>query len=82
VTLNVTDDDGGMGTDTAIVTVIASGDVNNDGCIDISDLVLVTQHWGETGPPGRILEDANCDGVIDISDLVIVAQHWREGCGN
>ena len=56
-------------------------DVNDDGCVDISDLVLVAQHWGETGLPGWIPEDANDDGVIDISDLVIVAQHWGEGCG-
>ena len=55
-------------------------DVNDDGCVDISDLVLVAQHWGETGLPGWIPEDANDDGVIDISDLVIVAQHWGEGC--
>ena len=55
-------------------------DVNDDGCMDISDLVIVAQQWGETGPPGWIPEDVNDDGVIDISDLVIAAQHWGEGC--
>ena len=55
-------------------------DVNDDDCVDISDLVLVAQHWSETGQNGWIPEDVNDDGVIDISDLVIVAQHWGEGC--
>ena len=55
-------------------------DVNDDDCVDISDLVLVAQQWGETGADGWIPQDVNDDGVIDISDLVIVAQHWGEGC--
>jgi len=55
-------------------------DVNCDGCVDIIDLVLVGQHWGQTGPDGWIPEDVNDDGVIDIIDLVLIGQHWMEGC--
>jgi hypothetical protein len=55
-------------------------DINRDGCIDISDLVLVGQHWMEIGAPGWIREDVNRDGIVDISDLVIVGQHWLQGC--
>ena len=69
-------------TTTIQVIGLTPWDVNQDGCIDISDLVLIGQHWYETGPDGWIPEDVNDDGVIDISDLVLVGQHWQEGCGS
>ena len=55
-------------------------DVNSDGCINVLDLILVGQHWGETGAPGWIREDVNEDGVINVLDLILVGQHWAEGC--
>lgn len=56
-------------------------DVNGDGCINLSDLVLVGQNWGASGTPHWIRADVNGDGVINLSDLVLVGQHWGEGCG-
>jgi len=59
------------------VTVIwAPGDINNDGCTNILDLIMISQHWGETGPPGWEAWDINCDGVINILDAILVGQHW------
>lgn len=51
-------------------------DVNQDGTIDISDLVLVGRHIGETGE--GIIGDINGDGTVDISDLVLVGIHFGE----
>jgi hypothetical protein len=51
-------------------------DVNGDGVVDVSDLVLVGTHFGEEGEPGWIPEDINDDGVIDVSDLVILGAHF------
>jgi len=56
-------------------------DVNSDGCIDLSDLVLVGQSWGASGSPHWIRADVNSDGVVNLSDLVLIGQHWGEGCG-
>ena len=42
-------------------------DVNDDGVVNILDLVLVANALGETEP------DVNGDGVVNIQDLVIVA---------
>ena len=50
-------------------------DVNNDGVIDIQDLVRVANKFGESGGTA-IPEDVNNDGVVDIRDLVHVANHF------
>ena len=49
-------------------------DVNSDGTVDISDLVLIGSHLGETGE--GITGDINSDGKVDISDLVLVVSHF------
>jgi hypothetical protein len=43
------------------------GDVNGDGVVNIQDLVIVANAFGEAEP------DVNGDGVVNIQDLVIVA---------
>jgi hypothetical protein len=52
------------------------GDVNGDGHVNTLDLVLVGQHFGETGPPGWIPEDVNVDGYIDVLDIILIFQNW------
>ena len=44
-------------------------DVNGDGVVDITDLVIVAQNFGQTG---LNTADVNGDGVVDIADLLIV----------
>jgi hypothetical protein len=53
-------------------------DVNGDGEIDVFDMVLVGNHFGETGTPGWIPEDVNSDGTIDVFDMVIIGNHFGE----
>jgi len=55
-------------------------DVNCDGCTDVLDIVLVGQHFGETGGPHWIREDVNRDGVISVLDIVVIGQHFGEWC--
>ena len=45
-------------------------DVNNDGVVNIQDLVLVASKFGETGESSA---DVNNDGVVNIADLVMIA---------
>lgn len=51
-------------------------DVNEDGTVDIRDLVLVASQFGQAGEglPG----DVNGDGKVDILDLVLVSTHFGE----
>ena len=42
-------------------------DLNGDGVVNIQDLVIIANAFGEAEP------DLNGDGVVNIQDLVIVA---------
>ena len=47
-----------------------TGDVNQDGVVNIQDLVLVAGQFGQSGQNNA---DVNKDGVVNIQDLVLVA---------
>ena len=49
------------------IPIYPVGDVNKDGVVNIQDLVIVANAFGEAEP------DLNGDGVVNIQDLVIVA---------
>ena len=49
-------------------------DINKDSIIDVSDLTIVGQHYGEENPT----YDLNHDGVVDVGDLVMIGQHFGE----
>ena len=51
-------------------------DVNDDGTVNIQDLVLVASQLGESGE--GLKGDLNGDGTVNIQDLVIVASHFGE----
>ena len=70
---NLEDDDGRDKVGSA--SELKSGnrhDVNDDGMVNILDLVTVANEFGKITP------DINGDGIVNILDLVIVA----EGLGN
>jgi hypothetical protein len=58
------------------VTVCPDWDVNLDLGINVLDMVLVGQHWGETGAAHWIRGDVNRDGEINVLDMILVGQHW------
>ena len=47
-----------------------AGDMNNDGVVNILDLVLVASQYGQNGATAA---DLNGDGAVSIADLVLVA---------
>jgi len=51
-------------------------DVNMDGDVNLLDLIIVGQHWRETGAPGWIRADVNRDGKVDLSDIIMIGQKW------
>ena len=49
-----------------------SVDLNNDGIVNILDLVRVAGQIGQ--PAAGNLADVNSDGVVDTADLLLVAE--------
>ena len=57
--------------------VESSGDINQDGTINILDLVLVGQNLGKKAP-SHPRADVNNDGQVNVLDLVLVAERLGE----
>jgi hypothetical protein len=49
-------------------------DINGDGIVNVSDLLIVIGYWGTTDSPA----DLNFDGIVDVTDLLIVVGNWGE----
>ncbi len=54
------------------LAISADADINDDGVIDLSDLILVTTYFGKTTGYDREA-DTDINGIIDIYDVVYVA---------
>ena len=56
---------------------LPNGDANSDGSVGFDDLLIVAQHYGESGasfPTG----DFNGDGLVNFQDLLILAQDYGQ----
>ena len=73
---SVTDESNTDNNCSAAVTVtitappVVSEDVNEDGVVDVKDLVYVAERYSQTG---TTTADVNDDGVVNIDDLILVA---------
>ncbi|MCA9311381.1 MAG: FG-GAP repeat protein, partial [Phycisphaerales bacterium] len=53
-----------------------AGDTDGDSDVDFSDLNILLDNWGTTGPEG----DVDGDGDVDFIDLDILLDNWGNGC--
>lgn len=52
-------------------------DLNNDGVINVTDLLTVIGGWGPCpGPPTACPGDVNSDGTVNVTDLLAVIGAW------
>lgn len=61
-----------------VQATVTYGDVNNDGAIDINDVVLVAKNVAGThvfNANQAIAANVNGDNTIDINDVVLIAKH-------
>jgi len=49
------------------------GDVNGDGVINVSDILLIIGDWG---PCSGCPADVNQDGNVNVSDLLLAIANW------
>jgi adhesin HecA-like repeat protein len=59
-----------------VVKLFEDWDTNGDGAVNVLDIIVVGQHWGESGKAGWIQADVNSDGIINVLDNIIIGQHW------
>ena len=50
-------------------------DLNVDGKIDIKDVVIMTEHWGENYPLCDVGPMPWGDGIVDAQDLLVLAEY-------
>ncbi len=67
-------------TATATVTATASpititGDVNDDGIVNIVDIEIMIDYYGQTNP-AFVAADLNADGIVNIVDIGIVIDNY------
>lgn len=60
-----------------IAAICCEGDANNDGDVNILDLVVISSDFGCSG---NCNGDANYDGTTNILDLVIVSSNFGDNC--
>ena len=60
--------------------VESNGDVNQDGIVNVLDIILVAQNLGQKSPSNPRV-DVNKDGQVNILDLVFVAERLGEKSG-
>lgn len=54
------------------------GDLDNDGAIDVNDLVLVLDQWGACPNVDDCTADFNASGFVDVSDLLFLLALWGD----
>jgi hypothetical protein len=59
-----------------VIQLYEDWDVNGDEAVNVLDMILVGQHWGEAGLTGWIQEDVNEDGTVSVLDMILIGQHW------
>ena len=58
------------------ITEPIQGDVNGDGVVNISDLLIMISQWGQCPDPSNCTADVNGDGYVNITDLLIAIGNW------
>lgn len=59
--------------------VYCPGDSNNDGLVNVGDLLLLLSAFGTNNPDGLDV-DFNGDGFVDTIDLLVILVNWQAEC--
>ena len=57
------------------VPILPIVDFNGDGIVDVKDVVIMTEHWGENYSLCDIGPTPLGDGIVDIQDLVVLTEY-------
>lgn len=65
---------------TKVPQLFRNGDVNRDGCVNSTDLSLVTAAIGSPPPASNVLLDTNNDGTVNSIDYLQVVSNVDSSC--
>jgi len=75
--------DGGYGDiDIWQAPIIPIVDFNEDGIVDVADVVVMTEHWGEDYSLCDIGPTPFGDGIVDAHDLIVLAEYMLKAPGD
>ena len=57
---------------------IPSPDFNGDGIVDIKDLIILIEYWGQDDPMCDIAPPPFGDGLVDALDLELLMSYWGQ----
>ncbi len=78
VTVSLENADGSVGIDaSATISIYPPWDVDRDGTVGVTDLVIVASYFGQENPEYSDA-DVNGDGIVNVLDLILVSQHFGE----
>ncbi|MBN1359832.1 MAG: PD40 domain-containing protein [Sedimentisphaerales bacterium] len=69
---------GGIYGDIYQATITPVVDFNADGVVDIEDLRILIDCWGQSDPSVDIGPMPWGDGIVDVNDLKVLIRHWGE----
>ena len=55
-------------------------DINNDGHVDVTDIMIVASNWDKTSNDAGFnsAADLNNDNRVDIVDIMMIVAMWRQ----
>lgn len=52
------------------------GDLNSDGSVNVSDLLMLLSQWGFCATTGQCSADLNSDEAVNVSDMLMLLGAW------
>ena len=52
------------------------GDINEDGFVDVVDLLILLATWGDCPDPGSCFGDLDGSESVDVIDLLMLLSAW------
>ena len=59
-----------------LLTLIGPGDIDHDGDVDVTDLLLLLSAWGSCADCDDCPADLDGDCAVDVGDLLILLANW------
>jgi len=64
--------------DVELIPEQASPDFNGDGIVDLQDLLILIEYWGQDELIVDIAPLPDGDGIVDEQDLALLMEYWQE----